>query len=93
MKLLKKSKKYAKDKGLPSWEEVVVWRDFRPPHISKGIWDAYIQHMTFEHFLRRSQSGAENRTKKIHGSIIEHIGEFISFVYHAKRKVRFYFIR
>jgi hypothetical protein len=49
MKLLKKSKKYAKDKGLPSWEEVVVWRDFRPPHISKGIWDAYIQHMTFEH--------------------------------------------
>jgi hypothetical protein len=33
----KKSKKFAKDKGLAGWEDVVVWRDFRPPHILKGI--------------------------------------------------------
>jgi hypothetical protein len=32
-----KSMKYTKEKGLPVWEDITVWRDFRPPPILKVI--------------------------------------------------------
>jgi hypothetical protein len=38
-------------KGLLGWENMVAWRDFRPPHISEVIQEAYIQHITFERFM------------------------------------------
>jgi hypothetical protein len=48
----KKAKKYARDNGLQGWNDVVVWRDFKPPYILVDIWPQYIQHVTFERFTR-----------------------------------------
>jgi len=35
--LRKKAKNYAKDKGLPSSEDMIVWRDFKPMQFTEGI--------------------------------------------------------
>jgi len=37
----KKAKRYARDNGLDGWNEVVVWREFKPPFIS-GIYGRHI---------------------------------------------------
>jgi hypothetical protein len=50
----KKEKKYARDNDLQGWNDVVVYRDFRPPYILEYIWAYYIQHVTSEQFTRRS---------------------------------------
>lgn len=34
----KKSKKFAKEKGLSCWDDVLVWMDFRPPYILEALW-------------------------------------------------------
>jgi hypothetical protein len=31
----KKAKNYAKDKGLPSSEDMIVWRDFKPMQFTR----------------------------------------------------------
>jgi hypothetical protein len=36
------SKRYARDNGLEGWNEVAVWREFKPPFISGDIWTTYI---------------------------------------------------
>jgi hypothetical protein len=33
----KKTKKYAKDKGLSSWEDMAVSKDFKHLHVTEGI--------------------------------------------------------
>jgi len=33
----KKSKKYAKKSALPGWNDVTIWKDFRPPYILENI--------------------------------------------------------
>jgi hypothetical protein len=70
----------------------VIWRDFKPLHISKAIWENYIQNVMWEHFMQRSYSGAKNQNKEIHGSITTQTSGSILFVLHAKRKVKFFFI-
>jgi hypothetical protein len=47
----KKAKKYAKDNALLGWNDMVVWRDLRPPYIQKDKWVQYIQHVTSERFM------------------------------------------
>jgi hypothetical protein len=68
----KKSKRHARDNGLEGWNEVAVWQKFKPSFISGEIWMAYIEHVTSERFSRRSQSGADNRNRQIHGSVTTH---------------------
>jgi hypothetical protein len=80
----KKAKRYARDNGLEGWNEVAVWREFKPPFISGDIWAAYIEHVMFERFSRRSQSGAVNRNWEIHGSVTTHTGGSVPFSAHAK---------
>jgi hypothetical protein len=72
---------------------MVVWKDFQPLHVLESIWDTYIHYMMSKSFLRWLQSGAEIRTKEIHGFITMHIDRSILFVSHAKQMLRFYFIR
>jgi len=84
----KKSEKYARDNGLKGWNEVAVWREFKPPFISRDIWAAYIEHVMSKRFSRRPQSRAVNRNWQIHGSVTTHTGGSIPFSAHAKRIVR-----
>jgi hypothetical protein len=70
----KKAKRYARDNGLEGWNEVAVWWEFKPPFISGDIWMTYIEHVISERFARRSQSGADNRNRQIHGSVTTHTG-------------------
>jgi len=63
----KKAKKTARDTGLQSWNDVAVWRDFKPIYIPEDIWSHYLEHVTSERFTRCSQSGASNRNRPIHG--------------------------
>jgi hypothetical protein len=84
----KKMKRYARDNGLEGWNEVAVWREFKPPFISGDIWVAYIKHVMSERFSQRSQSGAVNWNREIHGSVTTHIGGSVPFNTHAKRMVR-----
>jgi hypothetical protein len=79
----KKSKRYARDNGLEGWNEVVVGQEFKPPFISWEIWTTYIEHVTLERFSQHSQSGANNRNRKIHGSVTTHTGGSIPFSAHA----------
>jgi hypothetical protein len=46
----KKTKRYARDNGLKGWNEVAIWREFKPSFISGDIWMAYIEHVTSERF-------------------------------------------
>ena len=51
-------------------------------------WTAYIEHVTSERFSQRSQSGADNRNRQIHGSVTTHTGGSVPLSAHAKRMVR-----
>jgi hypothetical protein len=84
----KKAKRYARDNGLEGWNEVAVWREFKSPFISGDIWMQYIEHVMSERFAQHSQSGADNRNRKIHGSVTTHTGGSVLFSAHAKRMVR-----
>jgi hypothetical protein len=46
----KDKKKTARDKGLQGWNDVAVWRDFKPIYIVEDIWPCYLEHMTSEQF-------------------------------------------
>jgi hypothetical protein len=83
-----KKKKNTRDNGLQGWNDVAVWRDFKPLHIPADIWLQYIEHVMSERFTRHSQSGAGNRNRPIHGSVTTHTGGSILFAAHAKRMVR-----
>jgi len=87
-KAQKKAKKTARDKGLQGWNDVAVWRDFKPIYIPADIWPPYLEHMMFKLFTRRSQSGAGYQNRPIHGSVTTHTGGFVLFAAHAKRMVR-----
>jgi hypothetical protein len=84
----KKQKNTPENNGLQGWNDVVVWRDFKPQYIPGDIWLQYIEHVMFEQFTRRSQSGADNRNRQIHGSVTTHTDSFVPFATHAKRMVR-----
>jgi hypothetical protein len=88
MKRRKKPKKYARDNSLQGWNDLAVWRDFRLPYIPKNIWPQYIHQVMSERFTRRSQSGADNRNRQIHGSVTTHTGGSIPFTAHVKWMVR-----
>jgi len=77
-----KAKRYARDNGLEGWNEVAVWREFKPPFISRDIWAAYIEHVMSERFSRRSQYGAGNRNRQIHGSVTTHTSGSVPFSAH-----------
>jgi hypothetical protein len=40
----KKNQKDMRDNSLKGWNEMAVWREFKPPFISGDIWTAYIEH-------------------------------------------------
>jgi len=84
----KRRKKKARDNGLQGWNNVAVWRDFKPLYIPADIWPQYIKHVTSERFTRRSQSGAGNRNQPIHSSVTTHTGGSVLFAAHAKQMVR-----
>jgi hypothetical protein len=52
------------------------------------LWPHYLEHVTSERFTRRSQSGAGNQNRPIHGGVTTHTGGSVSFTAHAKRMVR-----
>ena len=37
----KNQRNIQKKRCRPGWEDVAMWRDFRPPHVLEAIWDAY----------------------------------------------------
>jgi len=84
----KKAKRYARDNGLEGWNKVPVWREFKPPFNSGDIWAAYIEHVMSERFSLRSQSGADNRNRQIHGSVTTHNSGSVPFSAYAKLMVR-----
>jgi len=84
----KKAKKPARDNGLQGWNNVAVWRDFKPIYILTDIWPLYLDHVMSERFTRCSQSGAGNRNRPIHGSVTTHTSGSVPFAAHAKRMVR-----
>jgi hypothetical protein len=88
MKHKKRQKNTTRDNGLQGWNDVAVWRDFKPMYIPADIWPHYLEHVTSERFTRRSQSGPGNQNRLIHGSVTTHIGGSVSFAAHAKQMVR-----
>jgi hypothetical protein len=84
----KKTKNNARDNSLQGWNDVAIWRDFKPLYIPADIWLQYIEHVTFEWFTRRSQSGTGNQNRQIHGSVTTHIGGSVPFAAHVKQMVR-----
>ena len=56
----------------------MVWRDFKPPYIPRDIWPQYIEHVTFERFTWRLQSGADNQNRQIHDLVTTHTGNSVS---------------
>jgi len=72
---------------------VAVWRDFKPIYIPEDIWLRYLEHVMSERFTWRSQSGAGNRNQPIHGSVTTHTDGSVSFAAHAKRMVRFIYMK
>jgi hypothetical protein len=84
----KKAKKTARDRGLQGWNDMVVWRDFKPIYIPEDIWMHYLEHVTSKRFTRRSQSNAGNQNRPIHGLVTTHTSNSVLFVTHAKRMVR-----
>ena len=78
----------ARDKGFQGWNNVAVWKDFKPIYISEDLWPHYLEHVTSEWFTRRSQSGAGNRNRSIHGSVTTHTGGSVLFTAYVKWMVR-----
>jgi hypothetical protein len=68
---LKRKETNMRESELPAWNDVTVWKDFKPPYTSKDVWAEYIQHMMFAHFTRWSYSCVENQHKHryVHGSV------------------------
>ena len=64
MKHKKRQKKNMRYNSLQGWNDVAVWRDFKPLYIPGDIWQQYIEHVMSEQFTRRSQSSVGNRTGK-----------------------------
>jgi hypothetical protein len=54
MKHKKRQKKNPRDNGLQGWNDMAVWRDFKPLYIPADIWPQYIEHLTSEWFTQRS---------------------------------------
>jgi hypothetical protein len=82
-------KKKVKNKAhVEGWNDVAVWRDFKPIYIQEDIWPHYLEHVMSEQFTQRSQSGAGNRNQPIHGSVTRHTDGSVPFAAHAKRMVR-----
>jgi hypothetical protein len=77
-----------RDKGLQGWNDVAVWRDFKPIYIPVDIWPQYLEHVMFEQFTQRSQFDAGNRNQPIHGSVTTHTSGSIPFDAYAKRMLR-----
>jgi hypothetical protein len=44
----KKNKKNTRDRGLQGWNNMAVWRDFKPLHIPEDIWSQYIEQVMSE---------------------------------------------
>jgi hypothetical protein len=88
MKHKKEQKKTARDRDFQGWNDVAVWRDFKPIYILEDIWPHYLEHVTSERFTRRSQSGAGNRNQLIHGSVTTHTCGSVLFAADAKQMVR-----
>ena len=89
MKQKKKTKKKnTRDNGLQGWNDVAVWRDFKPLYFPGDLWPQYIKHVMSERFTQRSQSGAGNRNRHINDSVTTHTGGSIPFAAHAKQMVR-----
>ena len=84
----KKVKKTARDRGFQGWNDIAVWRDFKPIYIPEDIWPHYLEHVTSERFTRRSLSGVGNRNRLIYGSVTTHTSGSVLFAAHAKRIVR-----
>jgi hypothetical protein len=84
----KKAKQNARDRGLQGWNDVAIWRNFEPIYIPEDIWPHYLEHVTSERFTQRSQSGANNQNRSIHGLVTTHTGSSVLFAAHAKRVVR-----
>ena len=87
MKHKKGKKKNMRDKGLQGWNDMAVWRDFKPLHSLEDIWPQYIEHVISERFTRRSPSDAGNQNQQIHDSMTTHIGGSVLFVAHSKQMV------
>jgi hypothetical protein len=88
MKHKKRQKKPARDRGFQGWNDVAVWRDFKPLYIPEDIWPHYLEHVTSERFTRCSQSDAGNLNQSIHGGVTTHTGGSVPFVAHAKQMIR-----
>jgi hypothetical protein len=84
----KRPKKYTRGNGLQGWNDVAVWRDFKPQYILGDIWPQYIEHVMSKWFTRRSQSGFDNQNWQINGSVTTHTGGSISFSAYVKRMVK-----
>jgi hypothetical protein len=50
----RKPKKYAKERELPNWKDVAVWKDARLSYVLEAVWAEYIEHVMFDHFVGRS---------------------------------------
>jgi len=73
----KKAKKFTKERELLGWKKVAVWKDFRHPYISEVMWVECIQHVTSDHFIRRSHSNVENQNRCVHSFVTTHNGDSI----------------
>ena len=47
-KAQKRAKKITRDRGVQGWNDVAVWRDFKPIYIPEDIWPHYLEHVTSE---------------------------------------------
>jgi hypothetical protein len=84
----KKAKTTARNRGLQGWNDMAVWRNFKLIYIPEDIWPHYLEHVTSERLTRRSQSGAGNRNRPIHGSVTTHTGGSVLYAAYAKQMVR-----
>jgi hypothetical protein len=89
---LKRKQKHIRESELQAWNNMAVWKDFKPPYISEAVWIKYIQHVTFTCFTWRSKSGAQNHHQRVHGSVTTHKDGSVLFVSHAKWVIRFFLI-
>ena len=70
---------------------MVFWKNFRLSYISGTIWVEYIKYVTFEHFIRWSQSGARNQSWKIHDFVTMHTNNSIFVRFTCKMDDKIYF--
>ena len=56
-----KSKKYAREIALPGWNDVTIWKDFRPPYIPENIWAKYISISHDGHIPMQEPESANSR--------------------------------